>query len=109
MADQKFAYAPAPESRAVVDIAPSYGLFIDGEFTEAADGRVFKSVSPSSEEVLAEVARAGEQDVDRAVGAARKAFAKWSALPGAERGSLVVAFTKDSEQPELGSVLDKET
>lgn len=41
-----FDYAPAPESRAVVDIAPSYGVFIDGEFTEAADGKVFKTVSP---------------------------------------------------------------
>lgn len=41
-----FEYAPAPESRSVVDIAPSYGLFIDGEFTDAADGKVFKTVSP---------------------------------------------------------------
>jgi len=89
-----FAYAPAPESRAIVDLAPSYGLFIDGEFTEAADGRVFKSVSPSSEEVLAEVARAGEQDVDRAVKAARKAFASWSALPGAERGKYLFRIAR---------------
>ena len=66
-----FDYAPAPESRSVVDIAPSYGLFIDGEFTEAAGGKVFKTVSPSSEEVLAEVAEASEEDVDRAVRAAR--------------------------------------
>lgn len=41
-----FEYAPAPESRSVVDIAPSYGLFIDGEFVDAADGKVFKTVSP---------------------------------------------------------------
>ncbi|HEY5835130.1 aldehyde dehydrogenase family protein [Streptomyces sp.] len=94
MASEKFAYAPAPESRAIVDLAPSYGLFIDGEFTEAADGRVFKSVSPSSEEVLAEVARAGEQDVDRAVKAARKAFGKWSALPGAERGKYLFRIAR---------------
>ncbi|WP_069467401.1 aldehyde dehydrogenase family protein [Actinacidiphila rubida] len=89
-----FEYAPAPESRAVVDLAPSYGLFIDGEFTEAADGRVFKSVSPSSEEVLAEVARAGEQDVDRAVRAARRAFASWSALPGADRGKYLFRIAR---------------
>ncbi|MDI9831568.1 aldehyde dehydrogenase family protein [Streptomyces sp. KAU_LT] len=80
-----FEYAPAPESRSIVDIAPSYGLFIDGEFTDAADGKVFKTVSPSSEEVLSEIAQAGEADVDRAVKAARKAFEKWSALPGSER------------------------
>ncbi|MFC9505507.1 aldehyde dehydrogenase family protein [Streptomyces sp. NPDC057002] len=89
-----FEYAPAPESRAIVDIAPSYGLFIDGEFTEAADGKVFKTVSPSSEEVLAEVAQAGEADVDRAVLAARKAFEKWSALPGAERAKYLFRIAR---------------
>ncbi|MFD6532979.1 aldehyde dehydrogenase family protein [Streptomyces sp. NPDC060184] len=89
-----FEYAPAPESRSVVDIAPSYGLFIDGEFTEAADGKVFKTVSPSSEEVLSEVARAGEADVDRAVRAARKAFEKWSALPGSERAKYLFRIAR---------------
>jgi aldehyde dehydrogenase (NAD+) len=89
-----FDYAPAPESRAIVDLAPSYGLFIDGEFTDAADGTSFKSVSPSSEEVLAEVARAGAEDVDRAVKAARKAFSTWSALPGAERGKYLFRIAR---------------
>ncbi|MEV8566913.1 aldehyde dehydrogenase family protein [Streptomyces sp. NPDC051322] len=89
-----FDYAPAPESRAVVDIAPSYGLFIDGEFTEAADGKVFKTVSPATEEVLSEVAQAGSADVDRAVKAARKAFEKWSALPGAERAKYLFRIAR---------------
>ncbi|WP_431960154.1 aldehyde dehydrogenase family protein [Actinacidiphila sp. bgisy160] len=89
-----FAYAPAPESRSVVDIAPSYGLFIDGEFTDAADGRVFKTVSPSTEEVLSEVAQAGEADVDRAVRAARKAFESWSALPGSERAKYLFRIAR---------------
>ncbi|MFD9543158.1 aldehyde dehydrogenase family protein [Streptomyces sp. NPDC060022] len=89
-----FDYAPAPESRSVVDIAPSYGLFIDGEFTEAADGKVFKTVSPSSEEVLSEVARAGAEDVDRAVKAARRAFEKWSALPGSERAKYLFRIAR---------------
>ncbi|CAM5404141.1 aldehyde dehydrogenase [Streptomyces tanashiensis] len=89
-----FEYAPAPESRSVVDIAPSYGLFIDGEFVDAADGKVFKTVSPSSEEVLAEVAQAGTEDVDRAVKAARKAFEKWSALPGSERAKYLFRIAR---------------
>ncbi|CAL9470358.1 MULTISPECIES: aldehyde dehydrogenase family protein [unclassified Streptomyces] len=89
-----FEYAPAPESRSVVDIAPSYGLFIDGEFAEAADGKVFKTVSPSTEEVLSEVAQAGEADVDRAVKAARKAFEKWSALPGSERAKYLFRIAR---------------
>ncbi|WP_460043104.1 aldehyde dehydrogenase family protein [Streptomyces sp. JCM 18897] len=89
-----FLYAPAPESRAVVDLAPSYGLFIDGEFTEAADGQVFKTLSPSTEEVLSEVARAGAEDVDRAVRAARRAFGPWSALPGAERAKYLFRIAR---------------
>ncbi|GGX68088.1 aldehyde dehydrogenase family protein [Streptomyces anandii] len=89
-----FEYAPAPESRAIADIAPSYGLFIDGEFTDAADGKVFKTLSPSTEEVLSEVARAGAEDVDRAVKAARRAFAKWSALPGSERAKYLFRIAR---------------
>ncbi|WP_443072142.1 aldehyde dehydrogenase family protein [Streptomyces sp. WMMC1477] len=89
-----FDYAPAPESRAIVDIAPSYGLFIDGEFREAAGGKVFKTISPSSEEVLSEVAQAEEEDVDAAVAAARRAFASWSALPGAERGKYLFRIAR---------------
>ncbi|MEU5423747.1 aldehyde dehydrogenase family protein [Streptomyces sp. NPDC020667] len=89
-----FTYAPALESRAVVDIAPSYGLFIDGEFTEATGGKVFKTVSPSSEEVLSEVAQGSAEDVDRAVKAARKAFEKWSALPGSERAKYLFRIAR---------------
>lgn len=91
---EAFAYAPAPESRAVVDIAPSYGLFVDGEFREAADGKVFKTVSPATEEVLSEVAQAGPEDVDAAVRAARAAFARWSALPGAERAKYLFRIAR---------------
>jgi aldehyde dehydrogenase (NAD+) len=89
-----FEYAPAPESRAIVDIAPSYGLFVDGEFREASDGKVFKTVSPSSEEVLSEVAQASADDVDAAVKAARKAFASWSALPGSERAKYLFRIAR---------------
>src|SRR5690349_15214553 len=89
-----FAYAPAPESRSIVDIAASYGLFIDGEFREAEGGKVFKTISPSTEEVLSEVAQAGAADVDAAVGAARAAYGRWSALPGAERGKYLFRIAR---------------
>jgi aldehyde dehydrogenase (NAD+) len=90
-----FEYAPAPESRSVVDIAPSYGLFIDGAFVPASSsGGVFKTVNPASEEVLAEVASAGPEDVDRAVAAARRAFEPWSALPGAERAKYLYRIAR---------------
>ncbi|GAA3297514.1 aldehyde dehydrogenase family protein [Streptomyces cinereospinus] len=84
-----FEYAPAPESRAIVDIAPSYGLFIDGEFVESSGQDRSKTISPATEEVLAEYTQAQADDVDRAVKAARKAFEKWSALPGSERAKYL--------------------
>ncbi len=89
-----FEYAPAPESRSVVEIAPSYGLFIGGEMVEPIDGRTFKTVSPSTEEVLSEVAEAGPADVDRAVAAARAGFRLWSRLPGRERGRYLFRIAR---------------
>ncbi|WP_067508586.1 aldehyde dehydrogenase family protein [Actinoplanes sp. TFC3] len=87
-----FEYAPAPESRSVVDIAPSYGLFIDGQFEPGAGS--FKTVNPASEEVLTEVALAGPDDVERAVAAARSAFEPWSALPGSERAKYLFRIAR---------------
>ena len=43
-----FEYAPAPESRAVVDIHSSYGLFIGGQFVEGSAGTSFKTISPAT-------------------------------------------------------------
>ncbi|MFC4062297.1 aldehyde dehydrogenase family protein [Planomonospora corallina] len=88
-----FEYAPAPESRDVVDIQPSYGLFIDGEFTDGS-GAPIKTVNPATEETLAEVATATDADVDRAVRAARKAFGTWSALPGSERAKYLFRIAR---------------
>ena len=65
-----FEYAPAPESRAIVHLQPSYGLFINGAFVEPVDGNAYKTENPATEEVLAEIAAAGLEDVDRAVEAA---------------------------------------
>ncbi len=95
MAMSTFEYAPAPESRSVVDLKPSYGLFIDGEFTDPAGGASFKTISPSTEEVLAEVAEGDAADVDRAVRAARRAFDRtWSRMPGAERGKYLFRIAR---------------
>jgi acyl-CoA reductase-like NAD-dependent aldehyde dehydrogenase len=90
-----FEYAPAPESRAVVDIASSYGLFIDGEFTDPGSGRSFKTISPATEEVLAEVAEADARDVDRAVKAARRAYSRtWSKMSGRDRGKYLFRIAR---------------
>src|SRR6478735_742092 len=89
-----FDYAPAPESRSIVDIKPSYGLFINGEFVDGG-GKAFKTISPSTEEVLAEVAEADDADVDKAVKAARRAYDKvWGRMPGRERAKYLYRIAR---------------
>jgi aldehyde dehydrogenase (NAD+) len=91
----KFEYAPAPESRDVVSLRESYGLFIGGEFVPGMSDETFKTISPASEEVLAEVTEAGQADVDRAVTAARKAYEQtWSAMPGKERAKYLFRIAR---------------
>ena len=95
MTSKLFPYSPAPESRAIVNIASSYGLFIGGEFVEPDDGEMFKTVNPASEEVLAEVADAGSRDIDRAVAAARKAYDNvWGSMPGKERSKYLFRIAR---------------
>ena len=66
-------------------------LFVGGEWRDASDGATFDVVAPASEEHLATVAAASEDDVDAAVRAARRQSdgGAWSRLTGAERGVLL--------------------
>jgi aldehyde dehydrogenase (NAD+) len=90
-----FEYAPAPESRSIVDIQSSYGLFINGTFTDARDGGSRKTVNPATEEVLAEIAEAGAADVDDAVRAARQAYdSVWGPMRGADRAKYLFRIAR---------------
>ncbi|WP_405150820.1 aldehyde dehydrogenase family protein [Sphaerisporangium sp. NBC_01403] len=90
-----FEYAPAPESRDVVDIRPSYGLFVNGEWVDSLGDEREKTINPASEEVLSEFSLASEGDVDRAVSAARKAYESvWSQLPGRERAKYLFRIAR---------------
>ena len=89
-----FDYAPAPESRTVVTIANSYGLFINGEFNDG-HGTPFDTINPATEEVLAQVSEASTADVDRAVKAARTAYETvWSRMSGADRGKYLFRIAR---------------
>ncbi|MGA0863431.1 MAG: aldehyde dehydrogenase family protein [Ilumatobacteraceae bacterium] len=90
-----FEYAPAPESRSVVDIKSSYGLFIDGNFVEPSGCATFKTINPANEEVLSEITQAGEREVALAVAAARRAHdGGWSAMPGRERSKYIYRLAR---------------
>lgn len=90
-----FEYAPAPESRSVVQLQPAYGLFVGGEFVDPTDGDSFTSINPASEEVLAEIALGGVGDVDRAVRAARTAYDRvWGPMPGRDRAKYLFRIAR---------------
>jgi len=88
-------YDPAPESASVAHLRPSYGLFIDGEFTDPDSHTSFETVNPATEEPLARVAQASSEDVDRAVASARHAYEKvWSKTSGAERAKYLFRIAR---------------
>jgi acyl-CoA reductase-like NAD-dependent aldehyde dehydrogenase len=92
---EKFEYAPAPESAALVDIKSQYGLFINGKFVAPKGGKTFTTINPATEEVLAKIAYAELADVNLAVTAARNAFTKtWSKMPPAERGKYLFRIAR---------------
>ena len=69
-------------------------LFIDGAWVPAAQGGAFAVISPNSEEVVARVAEATAEDMDRAVAAARAAYDRgdWRRTPPAQRGRMLAAL-----------------
>jgi len=92
---EKFEYAAAPESAALVDIKSQYGLFINGKFVAPKGGKTFTTINPATEEVLAKIAYAELADVNLAVTAARNAFTKtWSKMPPAERGKYLFRIAR---------------
>jgi aldehyde dehydrogenase (NAD+) len=90
-----FEYASAPESRDVVRLEERYGLFVGGDWVQPCAGEVHPSVSPATEEPLAEVAYAGPEDVRMAVGAARAAFEDgWSQIRPVERAKYLFRIAR---------------
>lgn len=89
-----WAYAPAPEDTKHIKLEKQYDLFIDGKFVKPNSKKYFDTVNPATEQKLAEVADADEKDVDKAVKAARKAFAKWSKTSPKERGKYIYRIAR---------------
>ena len=63
--------------------------FIDGESVDAVDGATEEVTNPANGEVIAHMPLSGEEDVNRAVKAARGAFDSWSRTTPAERATAL--------------------
>ena len=68
-----------------------YQLYIDGQFCPAASGKSIDSINPATEAPWARVARAGREDTQRAIKAARKAFddGPWPRMSQADRAKIL--------------------
>ncbi len=71
----------------------TYGLYIDGSWSESSSGRTLERTSPTDGALVGRYARGGREDVDRAVAAARRAFDEgpWPSLAAPERAAVMRA------------------
>ena len=86
------AVAVSSEELAGSFVRSQHRLLIDGEWVEAASGETFATFNPATEETLAEVAYGRAEDIERAVRAARRAFADdspWRRMNASDRGRLI--------------------
>jgi aldehyde dehydrogenase (NAD+) len=91
----KLAFAPAPESSSHIRLQKQYELFINGAWVKPEKGGYFETVNPSTEQVIARIAEATQEDVDKAVKAARNAYENvWGKMPAKERAKYIFRIAR---------------
>ena len=80
------------------------GLYIGGKWEESVKGKTFESINPANMDYLGELPLADEEDVNRAVIAAKEAFYDWSRMPIKERAGFLDALAEilQDKRDELG-------
>ena len=80
------------------------GLYIGGKWEESVKGKTFESINPANMDSLGELPLADEEDVNRAVIAAKEAFYDWSRMPIKERAGFLDALAEilQDKRDELG-------
>ena len=83
--------APLVSRKTADYVSHDHRIYIDGKFVAAASGKTFPVFNPATGDVIAHVPEAEQEDVDRAVAAARRAFddGRWTRLAPSERGRLL--------------------
>jgi betaine-aldehyde dehydrogenase/aminobutyraldehyde dehydrogenase len=66
--------------------------FIGGEWVESASGETMEVLNPATGEAIGEVPRSTAEDVERAVEAAKKAWAEWQLKTPKDRMELLLAL-----------------
>ncbi|MBK98196.1 MAG: betaine-aldehyde dehydrogenase [Balneola sp.] len=90
-----WSYAEAPENTSHATFLKSYGLFINGSFTNYDESQSFNSINPANGEVLYRCTEASEIDVDIAVKAARASFeGEWGNFSGTQRSHYLYRIAR---------------
>src|SRR5210317_1928234 len=87
-------YSESIESREIVNIKSKYTNYIGGKFIEPNSKKYMKTISPSSEEVLSQIAISNQTDVNKAVKAAQSGFEIWSKLSPYERSKYLFKIAR---------------
>jgi betaine-aldehyde dehydrogenase len=82
--------------------------FIGGELVDPAEGQTEEVVNPATTEVIGEAPLSTEEDVNRAVAAARKAFDGWWATTPGERANAIMKLA-DAFEEHADEIADKES
>jgi acyl-CoA reductase-like NAD-dependent aldehyde dehydrogenase len=90
--------------------AQTFKNYIGGEWVDAASGQTFESLVPATGDVLGTFPRSGAEDVDRAVAAAKEAFAEWRLVPAPERGTILLRFARllERDKADLTELMSRE-
>jgi len=82
--------------------------FIGGEFVDSVDGATEGVLNPATAEVMAEAPLSGEEDVNRAVAAAKGAFGGWAATTPGERAHALLKLA-DAVEEHADEIADAES
>jgi alpha-ketoglutaric semialdehyde dehydrogenase len=84
--------------------------YIAGEWCDAASGETFESTSPANGDAIGTFPRSGEEDVDRAVTAAKEAFEEWRLVPAPKRGEILFRFGQllADQKEDLAQLMSRE-
>lgn len=85
--------------------------YINGVLTEPFSGAYLDNVNPAEGKVYSLIPDSGNKDVNHAVEAARRAFAKWSATPAEQRSAIMIRIAdlidRDLDKLALAESIDQ--
>lgn len=91
-------YETPNSTSSLIQLRPSYGNYINGQFCNPVLGRFFTNTSPVDGSVIGEFPRSDSQDIDKAVSAAQSAAIDWGRTAVQERARILLTIADRLEK-----------